>query len=233
MNSSFLFYRILAVEAFLTDACLVQSARVVDTLSRRAHIWIWHLASHACIRMHMTRTWYTWYVSLFPSWSMCTWTLHLSQISCIWLCNSRATSLHVWPKNPRIWWRVRMHARLASSPHWQPGLFPSYTDSMLIKKLYVSIDLFPYAARPNKCISIYQQIRCSVANPPNPVLAPCTLMTPATTYQQITMDFLASFLPLAEPESFPHNSLVYVYTCIFNRLVTINHPKTCMPYTRI
>jgi len=72
MNSSFLFYRILAVEAFLTDTCLVQSARVVDTLSRRAHIWIWHLAGYACIRLHMTRTWYTWYVSLFPSWSICT-----------------------------------------------------------------------------------------------------------------------------------------------------------------
>ena len=182
MDSGFLFYRILDVEAFLTDACLVQSARVVDTLSRRAHIWIWHLGGHACIRMHMTRTWYTWYVSLFPSWSMCTWTLHSSQISCIWLCNPRAISLHVWPNNPRIWWRVRMHARLASSPHRQPGLFPSCTDSMLIKKLYVTIDLFPYAAQPNKRISIYQQICCSIANPPNPVLDPCTLMTPATTY---------------------------------------------------
>jgi len=174
--------RVLAVEAFLTDTCLVQSARVVGTLSRRAHIWIWHLGGHACIRMHMTRTWYTWYVSLFHSWSMCTWTFHLSQISCIWLCNSRATSLHVWPNNPRIWRRVRMHARLASSPHRQPGLFPSCTDSMLIKNFTSPLIYFLMRLRPNKRISIYQQIRCYVANPPNPVLAPCMLLTPATTY---------------------------------------------------
>ena len=232
MNSSFLFYRILAVEAFLTDTCLVQSARVVDTLSRRAHIWIWHLAGYACIRLHMTRTWYTWYVSLFPSWSICTDValilnfLYLAmQLSCYFLAclTKKSENLVTCTYACAACVFTTSATRIVSLMH---GLHVN-------QELYVSIDLFPYAARPNKCISIYQQIRCSVANPPNPVLAPCTLMTPATTYQQITMDFLASFLPLAEPESFPHNSLVYVYTCIFNRLVTINHSKTCMPYTRI
>ena len=67
MDSGFPFYKILAVEAFLTDASLVQSARVL--CRHTLHSMYTNMMSPALYR-HIHDT-----CSCFPSPLMCTWTL--------------------------------------------------------------------------------------------------------------------------------------------------------------